>query len=122
MACHNLSPERKNEMEKQKPVDAKAFCVDAPNNDVNKFKAERKATDHETTNLLLGHIAGHMENLVTEEKRSYDRARHNHEEWQEMFIKGVGIQTKNQKIGLIVVVGGICFLSTIISVVVSLLL
>jgi hypothetical protein len=109
-------------MTDEKRINIDEFCVDAPKNDVNEFKAERKATDHEATNLLLGHIAGHLRNLVTKESQAYDSARRRHEEWREIFVRGIETQAKNQKVGAIIVFGGICIMTTIISVVVSLLL
>ena len=73
-------------------------------------------------NLLLGFIAGHLENLVTESYRANENARRRHDEWKETLISAGEIQAEAQKTGAKVIMIGICLMSTIISVVVSLLI
>jgi len=77
---------------------------------------------HESTNILLGMLCGHVENLVKESNRANEGARRRHDEWQETMRNAGEIQVKAQKIGAKVVMIGICLMSTIISVVVSLLI
>ncbi len=74
---------------------------------------------HESTNLLLGFISGHLENLVAESNRANEGARRRNDEWQETMRRAGDIQVKAQRTGAIVVFAGICLMSTIISVVVS---
>ena len=77
---------------------------------------------HESTNLFLGFISGHLENLVAESHRANDGARRRNDEWQETLRRAGDIQIKAQRTGAIVVMVGICLMSTIISVVISLLI
>lgn len=39
-----------------------------------------KATDHQSTNILLGMLCGHVENLVTESNRANEGARRRHDD------------------------------------------
>ena len=80
------------------------------------------ATTHESTNILLGMLCGHVENLVTESHRANRGADLRHDEWQETLARAGEIQVQAQKSGAKVVMIGICLMSTIISVVVSLLI
>lgn len=74
------------------------------------------------TNLLLGFIVGHLDNLVTESNRANKNASRRHDEWQETLTTLGEIQGKAQRTGAIVICVGICFLSTFISIVISLLI
>jgi len=77
---------------------------------------------HESTNLLLGMLCGHVSNLVSESHRANEGARRRNDEWQETLKRAGDIQIKAQRTGAIVVLTGICLMSTIISVVISLLI
>ena len=77
---------------------------------------------HESTNLLLGLLCGHVENLVIESNRANRGADLRHEEWQEALITMGAMQATAHKTGAKVIMVGICLMSTIISVVISLLI
>jgi hypothetical protein len=85
-------------------------------------RPKQPQNDLASTNLLLGNIVGELRGLRHHSGQSYDAARRRHNEWQDMLTHAVEVQVKTQKVGAITVVCGICFMSTLISVVVSLLL
>jgi len=73
----------------------------------------------EATNILIGLLCGHVENLVIESNRANRSAAYRHDHWQETLEEMGQIQVKAQKSGAKVVMFGICIMATIISVVVS---
>lgn len=77
---------------------------------------------HATTNLLLGNIVGQLTNLAITCKINLEKSNRHHDEWQEAIAEISKIQAKAQKVGAIILIGGVTLLSTFISVVISLLI
>ncbi len=85
-------------------------------------KPTKITSPHESTNILLGTLCGHVQNLVTESNRANRSASLRHDDWQQTLEDMGQIQAKAQKSGAKIIMVGICIMSTIISAVVSLLI
>jgi len=93
------------------------MCMEDESPKPRKILAPHEA--QESTNLLLGLLCGHVENLVTESNRANRSASLRHDEWQDALTSMGEMQATAHKKGAKVVMFGICIMTTIISVVVS---
>ena len=96
-----------------------------PNPPREQTMAERGAQQEErleTTNLLLGHIAGRAANIAEAIHTTEQGAETRQDEWIELIRWVTEVQQKTQKTGLIVVGCLILVISALTSVVVNLIM